>query len=179
VVSTLFGIVQGAHPGPVTRINAPAGKKLLPLIVKVKLPAVVGGLGFVLRLVMIGVGATTVKPNVFETCPFGFVTLTVQVSGSFCTLIDICNCVLLTKVTCVDDSVEDPPVQVTNTVGLFTKFAPLIVTVCTLVEPVTGFGLTLLIVGARVPLVTVTFAPFDFGPAPPVCARNPFWTTKL
>jgi len=67
VVSTLFGIVHGAHPGPVTRIKAPAGKKLLPLIVKVKLPAVVGVLGFVLRLVMIGVGASTVKPNVFDT----------------------------------------------------------------------------------------------------------------
>jgi hypothetical protein len=66
VVSTLFGIVHGAQPGPVTRIKAPAGKKLLPLIVKVKLPAV-GGLGFVLRLVIIGVGASTVKPNVFDT----------------------------------------------------------------------------------------------------------------
>jgi hypothetical protein len=66
VVSTPFGIVQGAQPGPVTRIKAPAGKKLLPLIVKLKLPAVVGGLGLVVRLKTIGVGASTVKPNVFD-----------------------------------------------------------------------------------------------------------------
>jgi len=94
-------------------------------------------------------------------------------------VIDICSCVLLTNVTCVGDSVDDPPVQVTNTLGLFTKFVPLIVIVCALVDPVTGFGLTLLIVGATVPLVTVTFAALDFGPGPPVCARNPFCTTKL
>ena len=94
-------------------------------------------------------------------------------------MIDILSCVLLTNVTCPDDNVDDPPVQVTKTVGLSTKFVPLIVTVCALVEPVTGFGLTLLIVGATVPLVTVTFVPLDLGPGPPVCARNPFWTTKL
>jgi hypothetical protein len=55
----------------------------------------------------------------------------------------------------------------------------LIVTVCELVEPVTGFGLTLLIVGEAVPFVTVTFAAPDFGPGPPVWARKPFCTTKL
>ena len=152
---------------------------MLPLIVKLKGPDVVGGLGFVLRLPITGVGATTVKPNVFDTVPLGFVTLTVQVSGSLSTVIDICNWVLLTNVTCYAASVEDPPVQVTKTVGLFTKFVPLIVTVCALVEPVTGFGLTPLIVGVPVLLVTVTLAPPDFGPGAPVWARKPFWTTKL
>jgi hypothetical protein len=115
------------------------------LIVKVNVPAVVGGLGFVLRLVITGVGATTVNPTVFDTDPLGFVTRTVQLSGSFCTLIDIRSCVLLTNVTADAASVDEPVLQVTNTVGSFTKFAPLIVTVCELVEPVTGFGLTLLI----------------------------------
>ena len=99
VVSTLFGIVHGEQPGPVTRIRAPAGKKLLPLMVKLNAPAVVGGLGSVLRLLITGVGATTVNPNVFDTDPLGFVTLTVQLSGSFRVVIDIRNCVLLTKVT--------------------------------------------------------------------------------
>jgi hypothetical protein len=79
-------------------------------------------------------------------------------SGSFCTLIDIRSCVLLTNVTCPDDSVDDPPVQVTKTVGLSTKFVPLIVIVCALVDPVTGFGLTLLIVGAAAAAVVKTNA---------------------
>jgi hypothetical protein len=66
--------------------------------------------------------------------------------------------VLLTNVTCPDDNVDDPPVQVTTTVGLSTKFVPLIVTVCALVEPVSGFGLTLLIVGAAAAAVVKTNA---------------------
>src|SRR5687768_9174522 len=115
-------MVQGAHPGPVTRIKAPAGKKLLPLIVKLNGTAVVGELGFVLRLVITGVGATTVNAAVFDAVPLGFVTLTVQLSGSFSTVIDIRSCVLLTNVTCPEGSVEEPPPlsHVTNTVGLFT-----------------------------------------------------------
>jgi hypothetical protein len=148
VVSTLFGIVQGAQPGPVIRMSAPAGKKPLPVIVKVKAPAVVGGLGFVVRFAMTGVGATTLNGNVLELPPpFGLVTRTVQLSGSFCTVMVICNCVLLMNVTAAAGSVTEPVDQVSRTVGLFTKPVPLIVTVCPLVEPVTGFGLTLLIVG--------------------------------
>ena len=86
--------------------------------------------------------------------------------------------------TWLPDSVAEcgraPASHVTKIVGAFTKFAPLIVTVCGLVEPVTGFGLTLLIVGAGLaPLVTVTLVPPDCGPSPPVCMLKPFCTTKL
>jgi hypothetical protein len=137
---------------------------LLPVIVKVNAPPVVGELGFVLRLVITGVGARTVKPAVFEPCPFGFVTVTVQLSGSFCTLIVICNCVLLTKVTADDAKVDEPVDHVTVTAGLLTKFAPLIVTVCGLTEPVTGFGLTPLIVGADPVFGAVTWKPIVFEP---------------
>ena len=42
---------------------------------------------------------------------------------------------LLRKVTSPGVSVFDPPVQVTKTVGLFTKPVPLIVIVCTLLDP--------------------------------------------
>ena len=100
-------------------------------------------------------------------------------SGSFCVVIVIRSCVLLTKVTCDPDRVDEPPVQVTSSVGAFTKPVPLIVIVCPLVDPVTGFGETLVMVGAVVALPTVTFAPPDLGPAAPVWVSKPFCTTKL
>src|ERR1017187_2178845 len=129
---------------------------------------------------MTGVAATTLNGNALELPPpLGFVTCTVQLSGLFCVVISIVNCVLLTNVTADAGRVEEPPpADVTVTVGLFTKFAPLIVTVCGLVEPVTGFGLTPLIVGVTGP-ITVTFTPADCGPGPPVCESKPFCTTKL
>jgi hypothetical protein len=110
------------------------------------------------------------------------VTLTVQLLSAVVeTLIVICNCVLLMKVTSLEDRVFPPPVHVTDTVGLLTKFAPLIVIVCWFAEPVTGFGLTPLSCGAGVltGATTVTFAPPDCGPGAPVCTRKPFCTTKL
>ena len=179
VVSTLLGTVQGVHPGPVTWISATADEKPLPLIVKLNVP-LVGELGFVVRLEIDGVGAMTVKGKALELAPpLGLVTFTVQLSGSFWVVIVICNCVLLTKVTCDPDSVDEPPVQVTRSVGRFTKPVPLIVTVWALGDPVTGFGETLVIVGVTVAEVTVTFAPPDCGPAAPFEARKPFCTTKL
>ncbi len=48
------------------------------------------------------------------------------------------SCVLLTKATCEPDNVDEPVLQVTRSVGRFTKPVPLIVTVCELGEPVTG-----------------------------------------
>jgi hypothetical protein len=179
VVSTLFGMVQGVHPVPVTWISATAEEKPLPLIVKVNVP-VVGELGFVVRLETDGVGAMTVKGKALELPPpLGLVAFTVQLSGSFIVVIVIRNCVLLTKVTCDPDSVVEPPVHVTKSVGAFTKPVPLIVMLWALADPVTGFGLTLVIVGAVIALVTVTFVPPDCGPAAPLEARKPFCTTKL
>lgn len=64
--------------------------------------------GFGLTLLIVGaalVGATTVKPSVFETLPSGLVALTVQLSGAFVVVMDICTCVLLTKVTCSEGTV--------------------------------------------------------------------------
>src|SRR5216110_2678621 len=129
----------------------------------------VGVVGFVVKLPITGVGATTLYGNALELPPLGFVACTVQLSGSLRVVIVIVNCVLLMNPTSLLVSTFDPPVHVTVTVGLFTKLVPLIVIVCALVDPVTGFGLTLLIVGVTVPLLTVTLAPADFGPAPPVC----------
>ena len=142
---------------------------------KVKATAALGELGFVLRLVITGVGTTTLNGNQLELPPpLGFVTCTVQLSGSFIVVIDIVNCVLLMNVTSLLARTFDPPVHVTVTVGLFTKFVPVIVAVCGLVDPVIGFGLTPLLVGASVPLATVMLVPADCGPAPPVWALKPF-----
>jgi hypothetical protein len=107
--------------------------------------------GFGETLVIVGAavaGATTWKPAVFDACPSGLVTLTVQLSALVWVTSDICSCVLFRNVTADVGIVAEPPVQVTKTVGLFTKPVPLMVTVCPLFEPVTGFGETLVIVGA-------------------------------
>src|SRR6184192_1657476 len=128
----------------------------------------VGVVGFVVKLPITGVGATTLNGNALELPPpLGFVTCTVQLSGSLSVVIVIVSCVLLMNPTSLLVSTFDPLPHVTVSVGLFTKLVPLIVIVCALVEPVTGFGLTLLIEGVTVPLLTVMLVPADFGPAPP------------
>jgi hypothetical protein len=94
-------------------------------------------------------------------------------------VIVIVSCVLLMNATSLLVRTFEPVDHVTVTVGLFTKFVPVIVSVCGLVEPVAGFGLTPLIVGVTDPPPTVMFVPDDCGPAPPVCMLNPFCTTKV
>ncbi len=111
--------------------------------------AAAGGLGVVVRFATVGVGATTVKPNVFDGIPSGFVTLTVQrLSGSFWVVIDMSSWVLLTYVTCADANCVDPDDHATTTVGVFVKLMPVIVTSCGVADPATGMGLTEIIVGA-------------------------------
>ena len=78
----------------------------------------------------------------------GLVTFTVQVSAVSPTLRVITSCVLLMKLTSLELSVFEPPVQVTKTVGMLTNPVPLMVTGWELLDPGTGFGLTLLITGA-------------------------------
>jgi len=175
VVRELLAIVHGPHPGPVIRINAPAGKNPLPLIVNVNDTPAVGALGVVLRLEMTGIGATTRNGNALELPPpLGFVTFTLHVSGSLSVVIVIVSCVLLMNATSLLVRTFEPPVHVTVIVGGLAKFVPLMVIVCGLVEPVTGFGLTLLIAGVTAPLLTVMLLPVDCGPGPPVCASKPF-----
>src|ERR1017187_4861263 len=57
VVSTLLLIVQGLQLGPVIRISAVAGSKLLPVMVRVNCWLTTGGLGLVARLLTVGVAA--------------------------------------------------------------------------------------------------------------------------
>ena len=83
-----------------------------------------------------------------ELCPLGLVTFTVQVSAASPTLMVIRSCVLLRKLSSLEVKVFEPPVHVTNTVGVLTKPVPLMVTGWELLDPGTGFGLTLLITGA-------------------------------
>ena len=66
VVRTLFGIVQGAQPGPVTTIRAAEGSKLLPLIVSEKeLVLAVTDMGEMLLVA----GAFTVRACALEVGP--------------------------------------------------------------------------------------------------------------
>src|SRR5207247_2600509 len=106
--------------------------------------------GFGETLVIVGgpaAGATTWKPAVFDACPFGLVSFAVQLSALVCVTIDICTCVLLTNVTSPELFLYTPLFRSTKTVGLLTKPVPLIPIVCTLFDPVTGFGETLVMVG--------------------------------
>jgi len=108
--------------------------------------------GFGLTLLIEGdgaLGASTWKPAVFEFLPSGFVALTVQLSAVTSVATEMSTRVELTKVTLELLSVAEPPVQVTNMVGLLTKFEPLSVRLTRpgKATPVTGFGLTLLIDG--------------------------------
>src|SRR5437870_3438849 len=114
---------------------------------------------------MDGAGATTANEKVAEFWPSGLVAFTVQLSAVVDTLMVICNCVLLTNATSADVRVFDPPVQVTNTVGLFTNPVPLSVIVCELFDPVTGFGETLVIVGAAAGAVTENGYEFELCPS--------------
>src|SRR3954470_16439224 len=130
-------MVHGPQLGPLTKMKAPPGKNPLPLIVKLNALPAVGGLGLVLRLVITGVGACTLNGNWLELAPpLGFVTCTVQLSGSLSVVIVIVSCVLLMNATSLLVRTFDPVPHVTVTVGLFTKFVPVIVSVCGLVEPV-------------------------------------------
>ena len=64
----------------------------------------------------------------------------------------ICTSVLFTKLTSPEVRVLEPPVHVTATVGGLAKPFPLTEMVCKLLDPVTGFGLTPLIVGTPAPV---------------------------
>lgn len=168
IASTLVATVNQYLVAPLTGVQLNTGEVETPAELLKGLTSVGAG------SVRAGVGATTVKGKTFEVPPpFGFVTRTVQVSGVSCVVIAIRNCVLLTKATCAPESVADPPVQVTSSVGGFTKPMPLMITGCGVLEPATGFGLTLVILSAGGAPLIVRLRPFEVWPP------GPFWTATV
>ena len=80
VVSALFAIMQGVHPGPLIKISAELGSKPLPVRVSVNCCPGTGGLVDVVSCCNAGVVVEFDTWNVYvpDCCPSGFWTTTVH-----------------------------------------------------------------------------------------------------